>query len=100
MVIKVCVAGLAAEEVELTLSSDNRFLTMRGVRVERDADKADRVRYHQLEVYYGPFERVVPLPSDAPLDRDKLNATYKDGFLKVVLPKIGQVSPTKIEIQE
>ena len=100
VVIKVCIAGLAAEEVELTLSSDNRFLTLRGVRVEQDEDKADRVRYHQLEVYYGPFERVVPLPTEAPVDRDKLGATYKDGFLKVVLPKIAQLPPAKIEIQE
>jgi len=40
-----------------------------------------------LEVYYGPFERIVPLPADVSVDRDQLSATYKDGFLKVVLPK-------------
>ena len=100
VVVKVCVAGLDPDQMELTLSGDNKFLTLRGVRSERDDDKADRVRYHQLEVYYGPFERVVALPAEVPVDRDKLNATYKDGFLKVTLPKLRTVSATKIEIEE
>lgn len=99
VVVKVCVAGLEPSQMDLTLSADNRFLTLRGVRVEQDDDKADRVRYHQLEVYYGPFERIVSLPADVPVDRDKLNATYRDGFLKVVLPKLQQTGSKKIEVE-
>ncbi len=100
VVVKVCVAGLEPDHMELSLSGDNRFLTLRGVRAEHDDDKDQRVRYHQLEVYYGPFERVVSLPADVPVDRDRLAATYKDGFLKVVLPKLQQTAPKKIEIEE
>jgi HSP20 family protein len=99
VVVKVCVAGLEPSQMDLTLSGDNRFLTLRGVRVEQDDDKADRIRYHQLEVYYGPFERIVSLPADVPVDRDKLNATYRDGFLKVVLPKLRQIGSKKIEVE-
>ncbi len=87
VVVKVCAAGLAADQMELTISSDNKYLTMRGVRIETDEDRAERIRYYQLEVYYGPFERVIALPPDVFVQRDKLTATYKDGFLKVVLPK-------------
>lgn len=93
-------AGLEPNQIELTLSVDGRFLTLRGARVEQDDDKAERIRYHQLEVYYGGFERAVPLPAEVPVDRDKLTATYKDGFLKVVLPKLQQSVPMKIEIEE
>lgn len=100
VVVKVCVAGLAPEQMELTISSDNRFLTLRGVRMEQDDDKPRRIRYYQLEVYYGPFERIVALPVDVPLDRDKLVATCKDGFLKVVLPKLQQAGIKKIDIDE
>jgi HSP20 family protein len=100
VVVKVCVAGLEPAQMELTLSSDNRFLTLRGVRSEQDDDKGDRIRYHQLEVYYGPFERVVALPAEIALDRDKLMASYKDGFLKVTLPKTQQTGVRKIEIEE
>lgn len=87
VIVKVCAAGLAPDQIELTISADNRFLTMRGLRVEQDDDRAERIRYYQLEVYYGPFERVIALPPDVPVQRDNLSATYKDGFLKVVLPK-------------
>ena len=100
VVIKVCVAGLEPSQVELTLSADGKFLTMRGVRVEQDEDKGERIRYHQLEVYYGPFERVILLPPEIPLDRDSLTASYKDGFLKVVLRKLGKSTPLRIQVEE
>lgn len=100
VVIKVCVAGLDPEQIELTLSADSKFLTLRGVRVEQDEDKSTRIRYHQLEVYYGPFERVVLLPPEVPVDRDALAATYRDGFLKVVLPKTRKSRAVKIEVED
>ena len=87
VVVKVCAAGLAPDQMELSISSDNKFLTLRGMRIEQDDDKSDRIRYYQLEVYYGPFERIVALPREVSVDRDKLTAAYRDGFLKVVLPK-------------
>ena len=100
VVVKVCVAGLEPDQMELTLSGDNRFLTLRGMRAEHDDDKAERVRYHQLEVYYGPFERIVALPADVPVNREELSATYKDGFLKVTLPKLRRSGARKIEIED
>ena len=100
VVVKVCAAGLDPNQIELTISGDNRLLTLRGVRTEQDDDRSCRTRYHQLEVYYGPFERVVMLPVDIPLDRDGLSAAYKDGFLKVVLPKVQKLNQRKIEVQE
>ncbi|MCL5105287.1 MAG: Hsp20/alpha crystallin family protein, partial [Armatimonadetes bacterium] len=69
VVLKVCAAGLDPSQMELTISADNRFVTLRGMRVEQDEDKPCRIRYHQLEVYYGPFERVVALPVEVELDR-------------------------------
>jgi hypothetical protein len=39
-----------------------------------------------LEIYFGPFERAVGLPH-IPVNRDRITATYKDGFLQVSLPK-------------
>lgn len=88
VVVKVCAAGLDPNQMELSISGDNRFVTLRGVRIEVDEDKTDRIRYHQLEIYYGPFERIIALPPDIAVDREHLVAAYKDGFLKVVLPKL------------
>ena len=100
VVVKVCAAGLDPDHMELTISGDNKYLTLRGMRTEQDDDRAQRIRYHQLEVYYGPFERVLSLPADIPIDRDKLSATYRDGFLKVSLPKLKEHMTKKIIIEE
>ena len=100
VVVKVCVAGLQPDRMELTVSADNKSFKLRGIRAEEDEDKDSRTRYHQLEIYYGPFERVVALPAEVSLDREELTATYKDGFLKVVLPKRPHLGARKIEIEE
>jgi len=100
VVVKVCAAGLEPGQIELSISGDSRFLTLRGVRVEQDDDKTHRIRYHQLEVYYGPFERIISLPVEVPLDRNSLTANYKDGFLKVTLRKLQESSPKRIAIED
>jgi hypothetical protein len=42
---------------------------------------------HQLEIYFGPFERTFPIPPDVEIDRDAISATLKDGFLTIHLPR-------------
>jgi HSP20 family protein len=87
LVVKVCAAGVKPKDMDISLSADGKHLTVRGVRTEDATEKTIRRRYYQLEVYYGPFERVVHLPADVQVDRDRLTATYKDGFLRIVMPK-------------
>jgi len=88
IVVKVCAAGVDPSDMEITLSSDSKFLTIRGVRGECERDRRGRIRYYQLEVYYGPFQRIIALPAEIRIDRDRLNATYSDGFLIITLPKL------------
>jgi len=87
VVVKVSAAGVKPDQMDVQLSADNKFITIRGMRSEEDAERQGLIRYHQLEVYYGPFERIVALPTDVPLDRENLHATYRDGFLIISLPK-------------
>jgi HSP20 family molecular chaperone IbpA len=44
------------------------------------------VAYHQLEIRYGEFRTEVYL--HWAVEHDGIVATYSDGFLQVVLPKI------------
>ena len=46
------------------------------------------MRKKVLDKLLGPFERAVSLPPDVEIDRERLRATYKDGFLWIILPKI------------
>ncbi|MEN6521213.1 MAG: Hsp20/alpha crystallin family protein [Armatimonadota bacterium] len=87
LIVKVCAAGVKPENVEIQLSADDRFLTIKGFRSESNVNRRGLVRYYQLEIYYGPFERIIAIPSEIKIDRDKLSATYEEGFLLISLPK-------------
>ena len=90
VVVRVELAGARRDSISVTLSSDSRILNIRGVRSESHVDDRQKTRYHQLEVYFGPFERDILLPANLPVDRERLRASYRDGFLIVILPKLAQ----------
>lgn len=96
IVVRVEVAGVKKESLNVSLSADRRVLSVKGIRHERNVDERKKIRYYQLEVYFGAFERDVLLPRDVPIDSDRLSATYKDGFLVVTLPKATQVQVSRI----
>ncbi len=79
IVVKVEVAGMKPEDFEISFSS--RTLTISGVRV----DPAEKLTYQQMEILYGRFETQVYIPG--PIEEDKIEAVYEDGFLKVMIPK-------------
>ena len=87
MRVKVELAGVKADDLQVSLTPDDRVLNISGTRGESGADREGRTRCHGLEIYFGPFERAVGLPSGLRLDRDAIKATYRDGFLLVTLPK-------------
>jgi len=99
--VKVELAGVRADTIQVELSGDGRLLTVRGVREDERTEAVDRILFHQMEIYLGPFERVLPLPPSAEVDRDNVQAAYRDGFLIITLPKRVRTSPqtTKIAVQ-
>lgn len=99
--IKVEVAGMRREDLHVDLSPDGRTVTVRGLRSDGDPDVGDRLRYHQMEIYTGPFERTVTLPANAFIDADQVEAAYQEGFLIITLPKRAKPRSdrTKIQVQ-
>ncbi len=89
IVVKVEIAGMA--ESDFTISLSNNLLTITGTRV----DPVSKLAYQQLEIPYGDFRTDVYLPWA--IDNDEVEATYQDGFLKVILPK---AKPHKIHVVE
>ena len=85
--VKVELAGVRPDSIQVELSGDGRTLSVRGVRVDDGRATEERILFHQMEIYLGPFERILPLPPGAEVDRDQVQATFKDGFLLVTLPK-------------
>lgn len=73
--------GVAEADVEVTIVDD--VLTIRGEKkAEKKEEKSD---YRMVERSYGSFQRSLRLPFQT--DADKIDAQFKDGVLKVVLPK-------------
>src|SRR5689334_9603080 len=81
LVVKVELAGIRANKLNIILSADDRVLTIAGERLEPPAERRDRVRCYHLEIFFGIFEREIILPSNLRFDRDKISANYRDGFL-------------------
>lgn len=88
LVVRVEAAGVSRESLNVSMSADRRILTIRGTRMERCVDDGKKIRYYQLEVYFGTFERDISLPRDVPVDSSGITATYRDGFLIVTMPKV------------
>lgn len=73
------IPGLEEKDVELLLSDGN--LVIRG---ERKSEIEDKDRQFS-ECFYGRFERQIPVGAD--VAEDKIEASFKNGVLKVMLPK-------------
>jgi len=98
ILIKVELAGVKADDIQVSLTPDDRILNVSGTRREGQDAREDRLRSHHLEIYVGPFERAVALPGGIRLNRDAIKATYRDGFLLVTLPKRTQVETPQTRV--
>jgi HSP20 family protein len=83
--------GIDMNKTEITYHKG--VLTVKGEKV-KDSSSDDLCQC--AERYSGSFERSFSVSND--IDGDKIDATYKDGILKVVLPKTGESSVKKIVI--
>lgn len=93
IVVKMEVSGVKPDQLNVSLSSDDRLLTVSGERMEEGAERKKRIRCYQLEIYFGAFERQIVLPGSVRIDRDRITASYREGFLIVTLPKRSEQSP-------
>lgn len=97
--VKVELAGVRPDTIQVELSADARSLSIRGVREDERTEAVDRILFHQMEIYLGPFERLLPLPPGAEVDRDQVAANYRDGFLMITLPKKTRPASQMTQIQ-
>ena len=92
IVLKAELPGVDAKDVDIRV--ENNILTLRG---ERKLDnEVKRESYHRVERSYGSFSRSFTLPTV--VDTDKIKADYRDGVLRVTLPKREEAKPKQITI--
>jgi HSP20 family protein len=87
--------GLDPARIEVSV--DKGLLTLAGERSRGLPDGRD-IEVYASERFAGAFRRVISLPQD--VDTAKVQASYRDGVLKIRVPKLEAALPRRIEVQE
>ncbi len=93
VIITAELPGLTKSDVKVTIQ-DN-MLQISGEKRQEEQQKDET--YHRIERVYGTFCRTFTLP--AVVDANKIQAIFKDGILRITLPKSEQAKPREIEIK-
>ena len=86
--------GLDRERLQLTV--DRGVLTIAGERQDAVPSSGEDTTVYAQERFAGAFRRVVSLPEDA--DPAKVDATYRDGILRIKVAKRESSRPRRVEI--
>lgn len=93
IVVRVEAPGM--EKNDFDLQWMDGYLVIRGEkRIERESTEG---HYRVTECAYGQFERAIPLPEEVEID--KAHASYKNGVLRVELPKSARNRRKKVAVE-
>ena len=82
------------DKKDISVDVNGRILTLKGERSADNEVKEDN--YYHRERSYGKFERSFTLPAD--VDPDKVKADFKDGILKLDIPRPEARKPKQITV--
>ncbi len=92
-VVKAELPGIDPKDIDISLMND--ILTIKGEKKQEKEEKEEN--YHLIERTYGSFTRGIRLPGQ--VQSDKINASFKNGVLKVTLPKTEEAKKKEIKIK-
>lgn len=92
-VIKAELPGIDPKDIDISLTND--LLTIKGEKKQEKEEKEEN--YHLIERSYGSFTRSIRLPGQ--VQSNKINASFKNGVLKVTLPKTEEAKKKEIKIK-
>ncbi len=93
IVIRTFIAGVRAEDINLSISRD--MVVIEGSRSERDS--IEDSEYYTRELFWGSFSRTILLAQE--VDVDTCSAASKDGLLTITLPKLDKARQTKLRVK-
>ncbi len=92
IIAEMSVPGIEPDKVEVTV--EGNYLRVCGRREEEKEKKTKQ--FYSKEIRRGSFERALRLP--APVNEAKVSAEYRDGVLKVTLPKLAEKKSGKVKV--
>jgi HSP20 family protein len=85
--------GINPDDIEISVEGDT--LTLKGER--KLGEPEENVCYHRRERESGRFRRVITLPTR--INTDAVEASFRNGVLKIVLPKAEEALPKQITVK-
>lgn len=93
VVVRLELPGMEKEEIKLEMLEGGLLVTGE----KRFESETSEGRWRVLQRAYGSFRRLVPLP--VRVKPQLANATYRNGVLRVELPKLEESKPERVTIQ-
>lgn len=91
-IIKAEIPEVKKEDVKVAV--ENGVLSICGERKQEKEEKGKK--FHRIERFYGSFTRSFSLPEN--VDATKIDASFKDGMLTLVLPKTAAAKSKAIAV--
>ena len=91
--MKAELPGIDPKDIDISLNEG--VLTIKGEKRQEREEKEEG--YHLVERSYGSFTRSIRLPRE--VQSDKINASYKNGVLRITLPKSEEAKKKEIKIK-
>jgi HSP20 family protein len=96
LVLKARLPGMNPEDVEITIN-DGDLIIKAELRSDAALNEAKDWSWYRHELYHGPVGRRISLPTL--VQTDKIEATFSNGELTLVLPKAEEVKPRSIKVK-
>jgi HSP20 family protein len=93
VVLKVDLPGVTQNEIDIRVEEGT--LTIQGER--KFVKESSEENYVQIERPYGTFRRTFSIPRT--IDQESIKASYKDGVLRIVLPRKQEIQPKQIVVE-
>ncbi|WKD86709.1 Spore protein SP21 [Polaribacter huanghezhanensis] len=94
-IVDVAVPGMEKKDFKIDL--DNDVLTISSEKTVTNEESKEN--YTRKEYSYRSFKRSFTLPQGI-VNRDKIEAVYKSGELKITIPKLEEAKPKPIQLIE
>jgi HSP20 family protein len=94
--VEVMALAPGLDPASLQLTVDRGLLVIAGERKSQVPEAGDSTSVYAQERFAGQFRRVISLPEEA--DPAKVDASYRDGILRVTVAKRESSRPRRIEV--
>ncbi len=93
VIVKAEIPGMDPSDFDISIS--NNVLTIKGEKKQEKEEKDKN--FYMMERQYGSFVRNIQLPVE--VNEEKVEASYKNGVLKIVIPKKKETRENKIKVK-